>query len=261
MRRHKHNRRRAADWKESERAAAATLLETLSWVRSGLEALYGAIDDDYTSTNLHHILRALDPASNPRLERTLAALGLELEPRSRHVTIGRIPRSANRQLRAHWGARVRDLESWRQHVRAALGRRPRPPAERVRLEITVHRLKLQDPDNAHASVKPLLDALVREGWLRDDAPAWLELEVTEAVERLKRRQRTEITWLRLSPRAPASLRQAPSVKHRLESSAPGDLEPLTPQPGRPRDTAARIPTQRAPAPTHRDSMEVKEEDR
>jgi Holliday junction resolvase RusA-like endonuclease len=66
------------------------------------------------------------------------------------------------------------------------------PQGKVRVKITVYRGKEQDPDNAVASVKPILDALVEAGWLRDDTSEWLVLEVEEVKGTKKKDRRTVI---------------------------------------------------------------------
>ena len=174
--------------------AAKKLFGLISWLRGRLERLHDLVKSEYTRVTVHSLIRACDPATNPRLRAALDQLGLELEPPQLTWTFQRLPRSANRVLRAHWGARCRERDSWIEYVHSVSGRRPRPVDRKVRLEVTVHRRKLQDPDNANASVKPLLDALKRTGWLRDDSPRWLDLSVTEAVEKDRRRQRTEVRW-------------------------------------------------------------------
>src|SRR5262245_50768685 len=110
--------------------------------------------------------------------------------------IPRIPRSANKMLRSHWGVWRDDKKSWRKHIRRRCGRRKRRRRKKVRLSIVVYRQRRQDPDNAHASVKTLLDALVKEGWLANDSPELLSYDVTEHEEPRKRRHRTEL-WLQL----------------------------------------------------------------
>jgi hypothetical protein len=116
----------------------------------------------------------------------------------------RIPRSANRMLRAHWAARRRDRESWRQHVRRACGRRRSRMRGRVDLRVLVYRRHRQDPDNAYASMKNLLDALVLEGWLEDDSSDLLGLEVEEREEPRKANEKTVVWWTPVSPEAPRS---------------------------------------------------------
>ena len=131
--------------------------------------------------------------------------------------IPRVPKSANKMLRSHWGARRRDEESWREHVRRACGRRKRRFRKKVRLSIIVHRQRRQDPDNAHASVKNLLDALVKEGWLADDSSEFLSFTVTEHVEPRKLKHRTELWWE--PERSPPAGPSAPDADRGLDSRA------------------------------------------
>lgn len=63
--------------------------------------------------------------------------------------------------------------------------------ERVRLAVTMNRSRLQDPDNRVSSLKPLIDALRRTGWLYDDSEHWLELHVFET----KCKRGDEATWI------------------------------------------------------------------
>lgn len=67
------------------------------------------------------------------------------------------------------------------------------PRQKVRLEILVYRKALQDPDNAVASCKFLVDALVSRGWAVDDSREWLDCRVTEEIDR--ENTRTEIHWV------------------------------------------------------------------
>jgi Holliday junction resolvase RusA-like endonuclease len=111
------------------------------------------------------------------------------------VTINAVPLTANKQLRMHWAHRMRDRRRWRQWLLQALGRLDTPPDSRVGIDLVVYRSKLQDMDNAYASVKNLLDALVDLGWSKDDSLENLWLTVTE--EKCKRgNERTTITWNR-----------------------------------------------------------------
>jgi len=73
--------------------------------------------------------------------------------------------------------KVRDAWSWL--VRAArLQHRIAPAVGRRRLTLTriyARGQRALDRDNLAGGAKPLVDAIVREGLLRDDTPAWLEL--------------------------------------------------------------------------------------
>lgn len=101
-----------------------------------------------------------------------------------------MPVTLNRYLRMHWAARKRDLESWKYHVLGA-GRPPGVPGK-IHIRIVVYRAVKQDPDNAVGSVKPLIDSMVRLGWLQNDTTEFLELEVREEIDR--KNQRTLVEW-------------------------------------------------------------------
>lgn len=103
----------------------------------------------------------------------------------------RVPLTLNKLLRAHWAEKKRDLESWKGWVLGVAGNR-RGFDQRARVKVTVYRARQQDPDNAVGSVKPLIDALNRLGWLVDDTTRWLDLEVEERIDR--KEPRTEVYW-------------------------------------------------------------------
>ena len=77
---------------------------------------------------------------------------------------------------------------WLRHLRDAWyvareGQRIRAGwAAPSRAKLTVHRSSLQllDPDNLVGGVKPVLDALRKLGFIADDTPARLQLEVRQA---------------------------------------------------------------------------------
>lgn len=102
----------------------------------------------------------------------------------------RVPLTLNKLLRTHWAGKKRDLESWKTWVLGIAGNKTGVNGK-VRVTITVYRAKLQDPDNATGSVKPLVDALNRLGWMVDDSVKWLELEVSEVATK---DTRTEVYW-------------------------------------------------------------------
>lgn len=112
-----------------------------------------------------------------------------------HWTIPIIPKTHNSLNGRHWRSKHAERNRWGLAVKAL------PPgpwlragriSRRVRLRIVVYRWNLQDPDNAVASCKYLVDALVARGWAVDDSKKWMKLEVEEEIARKNRR--TEIEW-------------------------------------------------------------------
>lgn len=98
-------------------------------------------------------------------------------------------RSTNEFSERDWRGRYRERKDWEWELRALLGR-PRLVAGPVLVRVTRYlgpRERRFDPGNLEGgSVKQILDALVRLGWLRDDSPRWLELVIAQdGTRRLK----------------------------------------------------------------------------
>lgn len=107
-------------------------------------------------------------------------------------TLPIIPAAFNTLNWGHWARKKREADRWKLAARS-ISRGPflqGAAARRMKLTITVHRKGVQDPDNAVASCKYLVDALVRRGWLPDDTTEWLELEVRE--KKVRKNTRTHI---------------------------------------------------------------------
>ena len=96
----------------------------------------------------------------------------------------RVPLTQNQMLRMHWAERRRDAKWWATWLR--LKGRPQAMRRRCHVKIHVRRWNLQDPDNLAASVKHVLDGLVKADWLVDDSPKWVKLEVTEEMDRRRK---------------------------------------------------------------------------
>lgn len=97
------------------------------------------------------------------------------------VRMFRVPRlldSPNRWNGAHWKLKHKISQIWQIEIRAqALPPSVKPGRRRVEVERHVRSRRgfIRDDDNLRFSVKPLLDAMKRLGWIRDDAREWLEL--------------------------------------------------------------------------------------
>lgn len=103
------------------------------------------------------------------------------------------PRSLNTMLRQHWAERKRQRDLWACEVTAAWLAAGRPRYRRkVRALVTCYyrTTRRRDTDNMTASVKPIIDALVRLGCLLDDHSEILELTVVGEVD--KRHPRVEV---------------------------------------------------------------------
>lgn len=111
-------------------------------------------------------------------------------------TLPGVPDPLNVMLRRHWGARHVINRAWAKTCLVIMWRRRKPVTNRVRLGVTLYRKRRLDPDAKVASVKPILDAMVELGWLKDDSERWLELNVIQELAR-KTPPRVEIEWERI----------------------------------------------------------------
>ena len=71
------------------------------------------------------------------------------------------------------------------------GRPTGDPVGKARLTINVYRSRFQDKDNMYGSVKPIVDAINKLGWIIDDDRKNLDLKVDE-IKAKRKDQRTEI---------------------------------------------------------------------
>lgn len=67
-----------------------------------------------------------------------------------------------------------------------------PQTERRCVKYTVYRARLLDDDNRFAGTKPITDALVDLGLLKDDSPAWATVTVDQVAGVPEPERRTEI---------------------------------------------------------------------
>lgn len=82
--------------------------------------------------------------------------------------------SQNRYQYRHWREYSRYAKNWKDAVLLLLGRGKKPETFR-RVTITSVRKRELDYGNLVGGAKPVPDALVNAGWLRDDSPAWAEI--------------------------------------------------------------------------------------
>lgn len=89
------------------------------------------------------------------------------------ITIKRRTPAGNKSTFGHWRDYAKERDIWSVLIRAKLPPKA-PPSHRVRVHVTSYRNRLQDRVNFEAGCKPIPDALVRLGYLKDDAIAWLD---------------------------------------------------------------------------------------
>ena len=95
------------------------------------------------------------------------------------IIIEEIPFSPNGPkglLRMHWAKRAKYNKHWQLLVRSQIPYIADKPNVRKKVSISQMRKRLLDPDNLVASVKPILDAIVKCNLVYDDSPEWIELE-------------------------------------------------------------------------------------
>ena len=102
-----------------------------------------------------------------------------------------MPATLNQALRWHWMKRHRYNEGWYVRMIGEAGRPTGDPVGKARLTINVYRSRFQDKDNMYGSVKPIVDAINKLGWIIDDDRKNLDLKVDE-IKAKRKDQRTEI---------------------------------------------------------------------
>jgi hypothetical protein len=101
--------------------------------------------------------------------------------------------SGNRFIRMHYREKHKLLGVCNDWLTAAGARDPKFRAEengRRRVEIRSFRQNILDYDNLVAGCKPLIDALQHHRLIWDDRPEFLDLEISQEIDR--RYKRTEI---------------------------------------------------------------------
>jgi len=111
---------------------------------------------------------------------------------SKKWVFNRMPATLNQTLRWHFMKRHKYNDGWYMEFMGAAGRPSRPVTGQARLRITVYRSRFQDKDNMYGSVKPIVDAINKLGWLVDDNPEYLDLKVQE-IKSKRVDQRTEVS--------------------------------------------------------------------
>ncbi len=111
----------------------------------------------------------------------------EKEPKQENlpyvIYITSIPISLNRYRNFHWAQKKAEVDRWQQLILMATGRygpfHKNIIPRKTHMKIQVLRKRVQDLDNAWGSLKPMLDAMKRNGWIVDDRRSWLDIVAFE----------------------------------------------------------------------------------
>lgn len=124
------------------------------------------------------------------------------------LVVPRLTPLLNRTLRQHWSERSKERRAWAWELRVALGRQARPehPFQRALVQIARHSVGTPDTDGLIGGCKPVIDCLLAPsdthptglGFVQDDTPAVLTLEVSAVRVPTRAEQRTEITITELA---------------------------------------------------------------
>ena len=102
------------------------------------------------------------------------------------ISVARLPKSLNGSggmLRQHWAKRHKAQKEWDALIWPLVACAAAPPKPPLRLIYTRRYARLpMDLDNAAASLKQPLDALVRSGAIEDDGPQIIAELVTRQVK-------------------------------------------------------------------------------
>ena len=108
------------------------------------------------------------------------------------IILRRVP-SQNQSQYRHWSLYMKEKELWYVLIRAHLSPR-QSVQEPVRLRLVSYRNRLVDFANLVGGAKPIPDALVRLGWLKDDSPRWFHCDYSQ-LQVPRGEERTELTFI------------------------------------------------------------------
>jgi Holliday junction resolvase RusA-like endonuclease len=117
---------------------------------------------------------------------------LTLEPeyvgRQRYV----VPPSLN--ARMHWAARKRVADQFKNDAMWKIRALGAPKYAKATINFTIHRMPMywQDQDNAYASMKPIIDAIVKAGLIPDDSQEYAIMSMRQKAVEHRDNERIEV---------------------------------------------------------------------
>ena len=115
------------------------------------------------------------------------------ELHGRVVIIKRKVPSQNQSQYRHWSLYHQEKEAWYILLRAQFAPR-KPREEPMRMVLRSYRSRLMDYANLVGGAKPIPDALIRLGVLKDDSPRWFHCEYYQ-FQVPKIDERTELEFI------------------------------------------------------------------
>lgn len=109
-----------------------------------------------------------------------------------HLILPLPPNRANDGVGWHWR---REHRMKGEYFMACLARYGKPPPQangRMVVSFTLYTHNPMDDDNATARVKFPLDWLVQRGYVVNDTPSWVDLRVSQEIDRGNQRAEVEI---------------------------------------------------------------------
>lgn len=89
---------------------------------------------------------------------------------SLHLKIDALPKGLNKKLAMHWAKRQKENKAWDLMVACAVrDKLPNSPLPKATITIIRHSYRFLDYDGLVGSCKPVVDALVTAGVIKDDS--------------------------------------------------------------------------------------------
>lgn len=86
------------------------------------------------------------------------------------IQLDHLPTSLNKTLRSHYFKKSREMNAWAILIGSEVsGKKPKAPLSKASISITRHSYRSLDFDGLVGSLKPVVDALVTVGILKDDS--------------------------------------------------------------------------------------------
>lgn len=122
-----------------------------------------------------------------------------------HLKIPCCPPALNAANKKHWSERNSDAEEWRMRVWAMIKRKelpapPKTPLASARIQVIRHSSNMLDFDGVVGSMKPVIDALVKNGFILDDR--WSVVGAWSVDQKYRPRKEGQLTEILIEESRP-----------------------------------------------------------